>query len=234
MRQFILGWRRWRWRFSLVRRDPRICEAADGTCLIFELTFMWLLDRLRNVPFSRKGATGSLEEIGALWKRWRLEPEFTKSSMRCRWKNSRRSWIFLKTCSEAVRRRLGCCWVSLDFGRITWKPKRIYAPAKQSASMRSAEMYEIRLSRKAPRFYQKTDIPTARRLNVAFDRLAQDPFGQHGPNRRETTRLKSFRPTPTNVPRVVSRPVEAIVMYSFFLNILLFAVYVRKHNYSLV
>jgi mRNA interferase RelE/StbE len=39
-------------------------------------------------------------------------------------------------------------------------------------------MYEIRLSRKAAKFYQKADIPTARRLNDAFDRLAYDPHHQ--------------------------------------------------------
>ncbi|ADH86533.1 type II toxin-antitoxin system RelE family toxin [Desulfurivibrio alkaliphilus] len=37
-------------------------------------------------------------------------------------------------------------------------------------------MYEIELSRKATKFYQKTDTTTARRLNIAFDQLAADPF----------------------------------------------------------
>lgn len=40
-------------------------------------------------------------------------------------------------------------------------------------------MYEIRLSRKAARFYQRADIPTTRRLNNVFDRLAENPFHQH-------------------------------------------------------
>jgi mRNA interferase RelE/StbE len=37
-------------------------------------------------------------------------------------------------------------------------------------------MYEIEFSRKAAKFYQKVDTPTVRRLNAAFDRLAEDPF----------------------------------------------------------
>lgn len=37
-------------------------------------------------------------------------------------------------------------------------------------------MYEIELSRKAAKFYQKADTTTVRRLNAAFDRLAEDPF----------------------------------------------------------
>ena len=37
-------------------------------------------------------------------------------------------------------------------------------------------MYEIELAKKAAKFYQKADTPTVRRLNAAFDRLAEDPF----------------------------------------------------------
>jgi mRNA interferase RelE/StbE len=37
-------------------------------------------------------------------------------------------------------------------------------------------MYEIKLSRKAVKFYQKADTVTVRRLNTAFDKLAEDPF----------------------------------------------------------
>jgi mRNA interferase RelE/StbE len=37
-------------------------------------------------------------------------------------------------------------------------------------------MYEIKLSRKAAKFYQKVNAPTTRRLNAAFDRLAEDPL----------------------------------------------------------
>lgn len=37
-------------------------------------------------------------------------------------------------------------------------------------------MYEIELSKKAAKFYQKADTVTVRRLNAAFDSLAEDPF----------------------------------------------------------
>ena len=37
-------------------------------------------------------------------------------------------------------------------------------------------MYEIELSRKAAKFYQKADAVTVRRLNAAFDQLAEDPI----------------------------------------------------------
>ncbi len=37
-------------------------------------------------------------------------------------------------------------------------------------------MYEIELSRKAAKFYQKADTVTARRLNAAFDQLVEDPI----------------------------------------------------------
>ena len=40
-------------------------------------------------------------------------------------------------------------------------------------------MYEIELSSKAAKFYQKADTATARRLNAAFDRLAEDPFNHN-------------------------------------------------------
>jgi mRNA interferase RelE/StbE len=40
-------------------------------------------------------------------------------------------------------------------------------------------MYELELSRKAAKFYQKADAATARRLNVAFDRLAKEPLHHH-------------------------------------------------------
>ena len=36
-------------------------------------------------------------------------------------------------------------------------------------------MYEIRFSRKAAKFYQKTDTLTAKRLNLAFAKLSEDP-----------------------------------------------------------
>ena len=37
-------------------------------------------------------------------------------------------------------------------------------------------MYDIELSRKAAKFYRKANTVTIRRLNAAFDRLAEDPF----------------------------------------------------------
>ena len=40
-------------------------------------------------------------------------------------------------------------------------------------------MYEIELSRKAAKFYQKADAITARRLNAAFDHLAEAPFNHN-------------------------------------------------------
>lgn len=40
-------------------------------------------------------------------------------------------------------------------------------------------MYKIELSRKAAKFYQKTNAVTAKRLNLAFSRLAEDPFQQY-------------------------------------------------------
>jgi mRNA interferase RelE/StbE len=40
-------------------------------------------------------------------------------------------------------------------------------------------MYEIELSRKAAKFYQKADTATVRRFHAAFDRLAEDPFNHN-------------------------------------------------------
>lgn len=40
-------------------------------------------------------------------------------------------------------------------------------------------MYKIELSRKAAKFYQKADTVTTKRLNLAFSRLAEDPFQQY-------------------------------------------------------
>ena len=37
-------------------------------------------------------------------------------------------------------------------------------------------MYEIELAKKAAKFYQKADTATVRRLNAAFDKLAEDPY----------------------------------------------------------
>jgi mRNA interferase RelE/StbE len=40
-------------------------------------------------------------------------------------------------------------------------------------------MYEIELSRKAAKFYQKANAITVRRLNAAFDSLAKNPFNHN-------------------------------------------------------
>ena len=40
-------------------------------------------------------------------------------------------------------------------------------------------MYKIELSLKSAKFYQKADTITAKRLNLAFSRLAEDPFQQY-------------------------------------------------------
>ena len=40
-------------------------------------------------------------------------------------------------------------------------------------------MYEIELSKKAAKFYQKADVATVRRLNAAFDRLMEEPLHHH-------------------------------------------------------
>ena len=54
-------------------------------------------------------------------------------------------------------------------------------------------MYKIELSRKAAKFYQKADTITARRLNIAFDKLSKDPF-RHYNIKRLTGELEgSFR-----------------------------------------
>ena len=38
-------------------------------------------------------------------------------------------------------------------------------------------MYEIRLSRRAKRYYERVSADTARRLNQGFETLAKDPLG---------------------------------------------------------
>jgi len=40
-------------------------------------------------------------------------------------------------------------------------------------------MYEIELSKKAAKFYQKADAAIVRRLNAAFDRLKEEPLHHH-------------------------------------------------------
>ncbi|MBW2069867.1 MAG: type II toxin-antitoxin system RelE/ParE family toxin [Deltaproteobacteria bacterium] len=54
-------------------------------------------------------------------------------------------------------------------------------------------MYKIELSRKAARFYQKTDTVTARRLNLAFAKLSQDPFKHYNIKRLRGELEGSYR-----------------------------------------
>ncbi len=54
-------------------------------------------------------------------------------------------------------------------------------------------MYEIELSRKAARFYQKADAVTARRLNLAFTKLSEEPFSHYNIKRLTGELAGSFR-----------------------------------------
>jgi mRNA interferase RelE/StbE len=54
-------------------------------------------------------------------------------------------------------------------------------------------MYKVELSRKAARFYQKTDTVTARRLNLAFAKLSQDPFKHYNIKRLRGELEGSYR-----------------------------------------
>jgi len=54
-------------------------------------------------------------------------------------------------------------------------------------------MYKVELSRKAARFYQKTDTVTARRLNVALAKLSQDPFKHYNIKRLRGELEGSYR-----------------------------------------
>ena len=54
-------------------------------------------------------------------------------------------------------------------------------------------MYEIELSRKAAKFYQKADTANVRRLNAAFDRLAEDPFNHNNIKQLNGELQGSFR-----------------------------------------
>ena len=40
-------------------------------------------------------------------------------------------------------------------------------------------MYNIELSRKGAKFYQKANTITVKRLNLSFSKLAEDPFQQY-------------------------------------------------------
>ena len=54
-------------------------------------------------------------------------------------------------------------------------------------------MYRIELSRKAARFYHKTDKTTAKRLNLAFSKLSEDPFQQYNIKKLSGELTGSFR-----------------------------------------
>lgn len=54
-------------------------------------------------------------------------------------------------------------------------------------------MYKIELSRKAAKFYQKTDTTTVRRLNLAFTKLSEDPFSHYSMKRLTGELTGSFR-----------------------------------------
>lgn len=52
-------------------------------------------------------------------------------------------------------------------------------------------MYEVQLSSTAQRFYEKADIPLARRLNRCFEQLQHDPYN-HPNIKRLTGKLKGY------------------------------------------
>ena len=65
-------------------------------------------------------------------------------------------------------------------------------------------MYRIELSSKAARFYERTDAVTARRLNLAFAKLSQDPFKRHNIKRLRGELEGSFRLRVGNIRVVYS------------------------------
>jgi mRNA interferase RelE/StbE len=54
-------------------------------------------------------------------------------------------------------------------------------------------MYRIEFARKAARFYQRADTITARRLNLIFNRLSQDPLILPNTKRLKGELLGSYR-----------------------------------------
>ena len=54
-------------------------------------------------------------------------------------------------------------------------------------------MYKIELAGKAAKFYQKADTITTRRLNLAFEKLSENPFGHHNIKRLSSELAGSFR-----------------------------------------
>jgi len=54
-------------------------------------------------------------------------------------------------------------------------------------------MFDIRLTKKAEKFYQKANASTVRRLNLAFERLSEDPFRPPHIKRLKGELIGSFR-----------------------------------------
>lgn len=54
-------------------------------------------------------------------------------------------------------------------------------------------MYNIEFSRKAAKYYQKADTIIAKRLNLAFSKLAEDPFQQYNIKRLSGELKGSYR-----------------------------------------
>ena len=54
-------------------------------------------------------------------------------------------------------------------------------------------MYNIELSRKAAKFYQKADTITIKRLNLAFSKLAEAPLQQYNVKRLSGELKGSYR-----------------------------------------
>lgn len=54
-------------------------------------------------------------------------------------------------------------------------------------------MYNIEFSRKAAKFYQKADTVIVKRMNLAFSKLAEDPFQQYNVKRLSGELKGSYR-----------------------------------------
>lgn len=74
-------------------------------------------------------------------------------------------------------------------------------------------MYELRFARKAAKFYQKTDVPTARRLNRIFGMLEENPFGHPGTKQLKGELAGSLRIRIGNVRIIFSVDEEDRIVY---------------------
>ncbi len=54
-------------------------------------------------------------------------------------------------------------------------------------------MYRIEFARKAAKFYERTDAVTARRLNLIFERLSEDPLNLPNTKHLKGELLGSYR-----------------------------------------